>query len=118
VACGVTYSTENIVKAGAAGRKSSDAPEAQARRAEAARRNALAQWHWDPSTQPAWLTQDFYVNKIHPLLAKVPVTAIVSATGLRRSSAAEIRRGRRIPHPRHWLKLAELAGFSRAGDVV
>jgi hypothetical protein len=47
------------------------------------------------------------VNKIHPLLAKMPVTAIVS-TGLRRSSAAEIRRGRRIPHPRHWAKLAEL----------
>jgi hypothetical protein len=111
-ACGVTYSTENIVKAGAAGRKKSHAPEAQARRAEAARKNAIAQSHWDPSTQPAWLTQEFYVNKIHPVLARTPVTAIASATGLRRSTAAEIRRGRRIPHPRHWVKLAELVGLA------
>jgi CRISPR-associated endonuclease Cas1 len=111
-ACGVTYSTERLVKAGEAGRKRSHSPEGEARRAEAARKNALAQWHWDPSTQPEWLTQESYVNKIHPLLAKAPITAIVSATGLRRSSAAENRRGRRIPHPRHWRKLAELVGVS------
>jgi hypothetical protein len=43
---------------------------------------------------------------------KASVAAIVSATRLRRSSAAEIRRGRRIPHPRHWLKLAELVNVS------
>jgi len=113
-ACAVAYSTENIAKAGEAGRKKSlSSPEAQARRAESARRNAIAQWHWDPSTLPDWLTQECYVNKIHPLLAKEPVTAIVSAIGVARSSAAEIRRGRRIPHPRRWVKLAKLVGVSQ-----
>ena len=42
-------------------RARSNSTEAQANRAAASRRNALAQWHWDPSTQPAWLTQEFYV---------------------------------------------------------
>jgi CRISPR-associated endonuclease Cas1 len=110
-ACAVAYSTKNIAKAGEERRKKSVSPEAQARRAESARKNAIAQWHWDPSTLPEWLTQDSYANKIHPLLAKAPVTAIVSAIGVARSSAVEIRRGRRIPHPRHWLKLAELVGL-------
>jgi hypothetical protein len=111
-ACGVIYSTENVVRAAKKGCEKSHSPEAENRRAESARRSAIAQWHWDPSTLPAWLTQETYVNTIHPLLARVPVTVIVSAVGVSRSTAAEFRRGRRIPHPRHWLALAELAGFS------
>jgi hypothetical protein len=34
---------------------------------------ALAQWRWDPTTQPAWLDQSFYVAYLQPLLAKLTV---------------------------------------------
>ena len=37
------------------------------------------------------------MNKIHPLLAEAPVTAIVLATGLKRRSAAEISPGQARP---------------------
>src|SRR5579859_2156058 len=40
------------------GRQTANGPEAQAKRAIKARKNALAQHAWKTSDQPAWLTQE------------------------------------------------------------
>jgi hypothetical protein len=77
---------------------------------------ALAQWRWDPTTQPAWLDQSFYVTHIEPLLANLTVASIASAIDVSRFYAGEIRRGNRIPHPRHWVRLAELVNIT--GDSL
>jgi hypothetical protein len=50
-----------------------------------------------------------YNEKIRPRLAEFPVSAISAALGVSRPHATDIRAGRRIPHPRHWLALAKLA---------
>ncbi|HEX2715673.1 MAG TPA: helix-turn-helix transcriptional regulator, partial [Candidatus Acidoferrales bacterium] len=87
-------------------------PEARARQAEKQRRHAAELKVWNPSHKPDWLTEETYREKIQPRLAGVTVTAIASTLGISEPYAAEIRAGRYIPHPRHWLALARLVGVS------
>jgi hypothetical protein len=47
----------------------------------------------------------------HAVLARlkgVPVRRIAEATGLTRGYCSMVRRGLRVPHPRHWAALREL----------
>ena len=37
---------------------------------------------------------------------------VAVANGVSLPYAADIRAGRRLPHPRHWIKLAQLAGIT------
>jgi len=60
----------------------------------------------------AWLTEDVYVEKVQPMLAKVTISKISSTLGVCESYAADIRAGRHRPHPRHWQALAQLVGVS------
>jgi hypothetical protein len=52
------------------------------------------------------------MSEIQPRLSSVTISALSSALGVCESYAADIRAGRRRPHPRHWRMLAELAGAS------
>jgi hypothetical protein len=65
-----------------------------------------------PSSQPAWLTVEFYAEKIQPRLAEISAGAIASLIGVSRWYAGRIRQGY-CPHPRHWQSLADLVGVSR-----
>ena len=91
------------------GRQTANGPEAQLKRAETQRQNALAQHSWKESDQPAWLTEAFYLEKVQPLLAQLSASAIARRISVSRWYAGRIREGYR-PHPRHWPQLAELAG--------
>ena len=84
-------------------------PIAQARRADTQRRQAASLRAWNPSDKPAWLDEKLYREKIQPRLAGISVTTIVSALAVSEPYATNIRAGRCIPHPRHWLTLAEIA---------
>lgn len=85
-------------------------PIAQARRAEAQRRQAAALKAWKSSDKPEWLDEKTYREKIQPCLARIAVPTIVSALTVSVPYATNIRAGRCIPHPRHWLALARLVG--------
>jgi CRISPR-associated protein Cas1 len=85
-------------------------PVAQSRRAESQRRQVAAQREWNPADKPDWLDENAYREKIRPRLAGVTVPAIMSALNVSEPYATNIRSGRRIPHPRHWLTLARLVG--------
>ena len=76
------------------------------------RRHALAKSIWQPSSLPAWLNEETYLGKIQPLLAGLTNKAIASALGTSIPYASAIRAGRRVPHPRHWLALAQLVGIT------
>jgi CRISPR-associated endonuclease Cas1 len=107
--CAIEGSTQRLKDAAQLGRVVARCPEARAKHAGTSRRQALACSAWDASTQPAWLTAEFYVEKILPRLAKVPRSTIASRIGVSRWYAGRIRQGYR-PHPRHWQVLAELIG--------
>ena len=111
--CKVSICTEELIKAAQKGRPASHGSEAEAKRAENRRRHAAALRAWRPSDQPAWLDQETYLRKIQPRLSSVTVPAIRTALGLSKAYATNIRSGKRLPHPRHWLTLAQLIGISR-----
>jgi hypothetical protein len=92
------------------GRQTANGPVAQAKRSIKARKNALAQHSWNPSDQPAWLTEELFEQKIQPLLAKVPMSVIRSSIGVSKWYASKIRQGYR-PRARRWLALAALVGI-------
>ena len=115
VRCGVPTSTKNLLHAARIGRLTANGPEAQAKRAVKARRNALAQHSWKASDQPAWLTPEFFAGQVQPLLLSIPTSDIRSSIGVSSWYASKIRKGYR-PHPRHWQALAVLVGV--LGDSV
>ena len=69
------------------------------------RRYAEAEWETE---HPKALDPDFFAREIRPQLADVTLAAIVRATGLSQPYCAMIRRGERVPHPRHWEALRAL----------
>jgi hypothetical protein len=54
------------------------------------------------------ISDEVYRNEIQPRLAGVTIPTIMSALNVCASYAANIRRGKRRPHARHWEKLARL----------
>jgi CRISPR-associated endonuclease Cas1 len=108
--CGVIVARDELIKSAKRGRIAAQSSEAQARRTETQRRNANAQLTWDKSRQPK-ISDEVYRNEIQPCLAGVTIPTIMSALNVCASYAADIRRGRRRPHRRHWEKLARLVDF-------
>jgi hypothetical protein len=84
-----------------------------ARQAAKQRRHAAEMKAWNPSDKPDWLTEEFYREMVQPRLSSFTVPAISSALGLSVPYVAEIRAGRQLPHPRHWLRLARITGVSQ-----
>jgi CRISPR-associated endonuclease Cas1 len=109
--CAESVRSERMAEFARAGRLAAQAPEARARRVAAFRRTSIEQAKWDSSQQPGWLTEEFYRANIQPKLSKLKSPPIQKATGVSRPYAVDIRKGRRTPHPRYWIKLAELTGF-------
>lgn len=106
--CVPAISRENVMKAAKLGRLATHSPEAQARRSESQRRQNAARNSWDPASNPTWLTEQFYKDHIQGALRRVQVPVIQRELSVSEPYALRIRGGRCIPHPRHWLKLAEI----------
>ena len=87
-------------------------------RRSAQHRNAEAARQWNPESLPVWLTQDFYRTRILVELKKIRTAHVARYLSWSESYAAEVRNGKRTPHPRHWTALALLAGVGRAGLVT
>jgi CRISPR-associated endonuclease Cas1 len=110
--CAVEASRTKMLEIAKQGRIASKTPESRARLAATQRRQAAARRNWNPSSQPDWLTDDFYKNQIQPRLIKATLSQIASAIDVSILYASDIRRGRRRPHPRHWKALGCLVGLS------
>ena len=111
--CGVSVSRMNMIATAQRGRavfinseKSRERLSASQKRQNAARRG------WLPSSLPAWLTQSVYRERILPRLAEITVPALAKTMNVTEPYAAEVRKGRHIPHPMHWVALSKLVGIS------
>jgi hypothetical protein len=111
--CGVEISRAILVEGAKLGRIATHSPEAEALRAATQRRQMAARKAWRAADKPDWLTKEFYSEKIQPRLPALRNSAVASALMVSMPYAAEIRAGRRRPHPRHWQTLAGLVGISR-----
>lgn len=92
-----------------AGRKVAQSAESLAKRSATQREHKQAITNWNPADLPSWLTRDAYVNQVQPALARVTKAQIRAAIGVSEPYSIYIQTGRRIPHPRHWQRLAALA---------
>jgi hypothetical protein len=110
-ACAAPGWREAMRRVAAKGRLVAHTPQAQVGRVAARHRNALAEARWKPSDLPRWLTERVFAEQIQPRLGEVSAGRLSVALRVSKPYAADIRAGRRRPHPRHWVKLAMLAGF-------
>lgn len=108
--CHITFATEQVTKASAERAGCHVSAVAQAQRSETKRLNDKAAKIWNPASQPAWLTPEAYAAKVQPRLGAIRPTDIMRAISVSWMYASYIRRGLKRPHPRHWVKLAELVG--------
>jgi CRISPR-associated endonuclease Cas1 len=111
--CGRGISRTKLIELAKVGRAVALNAGPQEKRSETQRGHAAAKRAWHSSAQPAWLNEGMYLEKIRPHLSAVTISALSSALGVSESYAADIRAGRRRPHPRHWQTLAQLVGISR-----
>jgi hypothetical protein len=86
---------------------------AEARRAATHMKQVEAQRKWYSEDLPKWLDEDYYRREILPRLSALTVKSIRTAIDVSHPYATLIKRGDRIPHPRHWMPLAELVGYRR-----
>jgi CRISPR-associated endonuclease Cas1 len=110
--CSVAVSRANMIKAAKLGRVATHSASAEALRAASQKRHAEALSIWQPSDNPDWLTERVYRTEIQPRLGNLTVRAISAALGISEPYATGIRSGKRLPHPRHWLRLSEYVGVT------
>ena len=109
--CVPIVNRENLLAQAKLGRIATHRPSAEACRSATQRKQFDAIRKWDPSELPSWLNEKAYKREILPRLSKFTVKAIRLALDVSHPYATNIRRGIAVPHPRHWIKLANLAGI-------
>jgi CRISPR-associated endonuclease Cas1 len=108
--CNVPVVIANLVAGAVAGRVQSKSTKSRARLGNTQRRHNAERRNWKASTLPEWLNQEVYDRKIRPLLKPLSRSTIMSAIGVSKMYASDIRSGKRRPHQRHWQTLARLVG--------
>jgi CRISPR-associated endonuclease Cas1 len=117
-ACANVQTTAGLVKAAEQGRIAAQSDQAQERRAETQRRHRSAKAAWNLAELPEWLDQHFYIREIRPRLKAITLSVLASKLDISIPYAVDIRRGRRVPHPRHWRMMASLIGVGNEPPVV
>jgi CRISPR-associated endonuclease Cas1 len=82
------------------------------RRGETQARRQRERREWDEANSSSSDSERFQ-RKILPLIQGVPLSELVTATGLSLPYVSQIRRGEKIPHPRHWAALVAQASAER-----
>jgi CRISPR-associated endonuclease Cas1 len=109
--CADEVSAERLTKIASEGRSVSHTVKAEAKRSQTQLAVHANRQKWSASDQPSWLTAKYYAEKMQPLVAALPTSAIVRNLEVSRGYANEVRRGR-VPHPRHWHTLVRILGVS------
>ncbi len=110
--CAAVAATERITAASGRGRLNAVTPDALEKRSKTMTSHRDAIGNWQPSDLPEWLDDTVYTTKIQPVLDRLSRAEIARALGVTKDYAYEIARGDKIPHRRHWVRLAELVGVT------
>lgn len=110
--CARNVSKMKLIELAKLGRAASMSPESRKKRADTMNRHAAGKKAWRSAQNPTGPDEKAFVTQIQPQLASVTISFIASSLGVTEGYAADIRAGRRRPHPRHWQKLAGLAGVA------
>ena len=111
--CTVAVNRTNMIEAAKLGRVNTHSAAAEARRGATQAKQHRALREWNPDSQPGWLTETVFRSQIQPLLSRIGVSRIAETIEVSHPYATSIRRGDRLPHPRHWQDLANLTEFTQ-----
>jgi len=111
VKCVPDVNRENLLRQAKLGQIATHSAIAETRRAATQARQAEALRQWNPADLPKWFDEDVYKAHVLPRLSKFTVKAIRLRLSVSHPYATLIKRGQSIPHPRHWIPLAELTGW-------
>lgn len=76
------------------------------KRGLANRSHQKAVHEWNQANEQ--LPKSLFTDQILPTLQSVPLSDMAEATGLSLGYCSFIRRGLKVPHPRHWSALAAM----------
>jgi CRISPR-associated endonuclease Cas1 len=107
--CVPDVNRENLLRQAKLGQIATHSAIAEVRRSATQAKQAKALRKWNPSELPEWLDEDFYRRDILPKLSTLTVKSLRLAIDVSHPYATLIKRGDRIPHPRHWLALSRIA---------
>lgn len=110
VPCAFAIQKQHFSTVAEQGRMASHTVESEAKRATTQRKRHAARRGWSMFTHPAWLTEQFYAERIQPKLGAFEIKTLAEQLDVSIPYASYIRAGRRRPHPRHWEVLARLVG--------
>lgn len=112
--CGREISREKLIELAKVGRAVAQSLESRKKVSETQRQHEAAKRAWKSSPKQPWPDVQVYVREIQPRLAAVAISRLSSALSVSESYAADIRAGRRQPHPRHWQVLANLVAVDQS----
>jgi hypothetical protein len=75
---------------------------AGARRGDSRRTRAAEQAAWEAANPDVDADPTLFEREILPLIQHVSLSRLARATGLTGGYLAQVRRGGKVPHPRHW----------------
>jgi CRISPR-associated endonuclease Cas1 len=114
--CATEVCRKKLVALGPVARATAQSAKAQKARTETQRKHSADIKLWIDSGSQTTVDENTYRTKIQPKLSSVTVSAISLALRISEPYARDIRAGRRRPHPRFWLTLAELGQCELACD--
>ena len=68
--------------------------------------------------QTGWLDESTFRKRIQPGLRSINIPTIMVMLSISEPYALRIRSEQCVPHPRHWLKLADLANYKRSCEEM
>lgn len=92
-----------------AGRDPRSDPEMNRKRSKAIAEAHRQNRQWSEAQHSETRDAAWFLREVCPALDTLPLKAIARATGLSLAASSRIRAGKRVPHPRHWEALFELA---------
>ena len=84
-------------------------PSERVKRSEQNAAARLEQQTWEMDHSGETFDREWFIAEVLPGLQGVTLTEIAKATGMSTSAASKVRAGKRVPHPRHWGRLSNLA---------
>lgn len=106
--CSNAESTKALIEGAKLGRIVASGTEAQRSRMATQLRHDAARREWERSGESP-ISEEVYRTQVQPKLKNITLRAIMDALKVSVVYASHIRRGKRVPHARHWQALAALA---------
>jgi CRISPR-associated endonuclease Cas1 len=116
--CAKIESGKRIAAVQAKGKTAAATPEVAAVKSAKMLQHRKAIAAWNVTDMPSWLDDNFYSMRILPLLRTIPIGLLADQLNVSKTHVYRFVKGAKIPHRRHWVKLAEMVGVCPESSIT